>query len=557
MIRQPRCVNWDFGQSAAVFLVYSTILVGHAFGAETSPPNVLFILADDLGYGDLACYGNPVVETSAIDSLARSGARLTQHYAPSPLCAPSRAGYLTGRFNHRTGAVDVPSNRGLDRIALSELTFGDYFRHAGYRTALIGKWHNGLYCRDYLPHHRGFDLFFGFPNGGQDYWKWNLLRNDIHVPHDGRYLTDAFNDEAIEFVTRCSKGKQPFALFLAHHTPHMPFQAPEPLVEKYRQKLGDASLDNVAIIYAMIEAMDLGLARLFQKLDELGIRDDTIVVFTSDNGAQFGKVDGLTTQRFHAGLSGNKGDVGEQGIRVPAIVSWPGHIPSERVIDTPLHGCDWLPTLFALTGSKLPPKAKPFDGRNVLPILRGESDSQMLEWPLYFQKNRYLPVEHSDAAIRQGKWKLVWPGISSTMRKDSGRDNPSYLRGITNPHWEMPLDRELAEPDESDAPRPKLFNLNVDPAERFDVASQHPEMVHRLSSEYDAWFAEVMYEWQMSRQEILEHDRTYWNDRTSPDPRALFDDYWLWRDAPAGANPQTTDPLKVFRGYWSNEEMSR
>ncbi|MCA9046640.1 MAG: hypothetical protein KDA69_20090, partial [Planctomycetaceae bacterium] len=107
------------------------------------------------------------------------------------------------------------------------------------------------------------------------------------------------------------------------------------------------------------------------------------------------------------------------------------------------------------------------------------------------------------------------------------------------------------------APRPKLFNLNVDPAERFDVASQHPEMVHRLSSEYDAWFAEVMYEWQMSRQEILEHDRTYWNDRTSPDPRALFDDYWLWRYAPPGTNPQTTDPPKVFRGYWSNEEMSR
>ncbi|MEZ5945095.1 MAG: sulfatase-like hydrolase/transferase [Planctomycetaceae bacterium] len=543
--------------SAVAVLVAQVICTQTVNADQASRPNIVLIMADDLGYGDLACYGNSVVETPAIDALARSGARLTQHYAPSPLCAPSRAGYLTGRFNHRTGAVDVPSNRGLDRIALSELTFGDYFRHAGYRTALIGKWHNGLYCRDYLPRQRGFDLFFGFPNGGQDYWRWNLLRNDVHVPHDGRYLTDVFNDEAIKFIAQCTNQKQPFALFLAHHTPHMPFQAPEELVTKYRKKLGDKSLGNVAIIYAMIEAMDVGLARLFQTLDEFGIRDETIIVFTSDNGAQFGKVDGLTTQRFHDGLSGNKGDVGEQGIRVPAIVSWPGRIPGEHVIDTPIHGCDWLPTLFALTGSNLPPDAKPLDGQNILPILRGESDSQAPERPLYFQKNRYLPVAHSDGAVRQGEWKLVWPGIPSTMRKDSGRDNPSYLRGITNPHWEMPLDRELADTDETKSPTPKLFNLNVDPGERIDVAAQHPELVQRLSSDYDAWFAEVMHEWRTSRYDILDHDRMYWKDRTQPDPRSLFDDYWLWRYAPPEAKPQTTNPLKVFHGYWSNEDASQ
>ena len=156
---------------------------------QAENPNVLFIIADDLGIGDLACYGNPWIDTPTIDGLAAAGVQLTDHYAPSPLCAPSRAGFLTGRFNHRTGAVDVPSNRGLDRIALAERTFGDHFRAAGYRTALIGKWHNGLYCRDYLPHQRGFDLFYGFPNGGQDYWKWNLMQNDQPLAHDGRYLT--------------------------------------------------------------------------------------------------------------------------------------------------------------------------------------------------------------------------------------------------------------------------------------------------------------------------------------------------------------------------------
>ena len=171
-----------FVLSLCVFFVAVFIPEIHAAEISERQPNVLFIIADDLGIGDLQCYGNPYVDTPAINSLANDGVLFTDHYAPSPLCAPSRAGYLTGRFNHRTGAVDVPSNRGLDRIALSEKTFGDYFRSAGYATSLIGKWHNGLYCRDYLPHQRGFDLFFGFPNGGQDYWKWNLLRNDVAVP---------------------------------------------------------------------------------------------------------------------------------------------------------------------------------------------------------------------------------------------------------------------------------------------------------------------------------------------------------------------------------------
>ena len=145
-----------------IAVVLTALLAAAGIQAKLrSSPNVLFILADDLGYGDLACYGNPYIDTPVIDSLGRSGIRFTSYYSPSPLCAPARAGLLTGRYNHRTGAIDVSSNRGIDRIALSEKTFGDYFKSAGYATALIGKWHNGLYCNDYLPHKRGFDLFFG------------------------------------------------------------------------------------------------------------------------------------------------------------------------------------------------------------------------------------------------------------------------------------------------------------------------------------------------------------------------------------------------------------
>lgn len=519
-------------------------------------PNVLFILADDLGIGDLQCYGNPIVDTPALNALAARGVRLTAHYAPSPLCAPSRAGYLTGRYNHRTGAIDVPSNRGLDRLAFREKTWGDYFRHAGYSTALIGKWHNGLYCRDHLPHRRGFDRFFGFPNGGQDYWHWNLLRNDEHVAADGRYLTDAFNDEAITIIRQRAHSDRPFAIWLAHHTPHVPFQAPQDLISKYQQRLGPDGSKQVAIIYAMIEAMDRGLQRVFDALRETDQWETTMIVFTSDNGAHLGRAEGGSAMRYHASFSGNKGDVGEQGIRVPAIVSWPGQLPEGRVISTPIHGCDWLPTLFSLSGSAAPQDALPLDGANVMSLLKGEGPAGegSAKWNrrfLPFQKNRYMPVAHSDGAIRRGPWKLVWPPVAATMRKDSARDNPSYLRGIEHPHWEMPLDRELAPAAAFTAPQPRLYHLTRDPAERRDVAEQNPELVEQLSDRYQRWFDSVMVDWKRSRKQILEHDREYWRQRTAPDPAMLFEDYWLWRHAPKGAERAGVNPLDVFPGFWN------
>ncbi len=561
-VRNGKAVLWY--PDRKFFLLGRTI--GEEWFSPASPPaartsgagcpNILFILADDLGIGDLACYGNPDIETPVIDSLARDGIRLTDHYAPSPLCAPSRAGFLTGRFNHRTGAVDVPSNRGLDRIGLSETTFGDYFRRAGYATALIGKWHNGLYCRDYLPHRRGFDLFYGFPNGGQDYWRWHLMRNDAIEKHDGRYLTDALNDEAIAFI-RANRDR-PFALFLAHHAPHSPFQAPEALVQKYRKRMGKDGGETVAVIYAMIEAMDAGLGRVFQTLKDEGLWEKTAIVFSSDNGAQLGPDgSGGSTMRYHADFSGNKGDVGEQGIRVPAIAAWPGHIPPGRTLATPIHGCDWLPTLYGLTGSPPPHGARPFDGVDIMPLLRGQPAPSLGSRVLPFQKNRYMPVAHSDAAIRRGEWKLVWPGIPATMKKDAARDNPSYERGILNPHWEMPLDTELADFADVKTDKPRLFNLSDDPAERHDLAGERPALAAELSGAYDAWFGDVIADWRESRAAILEHDRAYWKDRPSPDPAALFKDHWHWKSAPKGTDPKTANPLQIFRGYWSKGAVSR
>jgi arylsulfatase A-like enzyme len=481
--------------------------------AETSP-NVIFILADDLGVGDLACYGNPHIDTPVLDELAAGGLRLTSHYSPSPLCAPARAGYLSGRFNHRTGAVDVPSNRGLDRLDLSEKTFGDYFRSAGYATALIGKWHNGAHCRDHLPHQRGFDLFFGFPNGGQDYWNWNLLRNDTHVPHDGRYLTVALTDAAVEFVT--TNRDRPFALFLAHHAPHSPLQAPDDLVTKYSSRLGPDTSRAVVLVYAMIEAMDTAIGRLLAALDDHGLRGRTMIVFTSDNGAYLGRdPEHGAQERFAGGLSGNKGDMLEQGVRVPCLVSWPGKLPAGRVLDTPVHGCDWLPTLFSLANAAPPPDAKPLDGQNIMPLLLGGEAPDLENRALFFQRNRYAPVRHSNAAIRQGRWKLFWPGDPSTLKKDGARDAPPYRRGLTEPHWEMPLDAELDAPSTAPQPPPRLYDLAQDPAETTDLAGSHPELAERLARAHNAWFSEVDAEWREARRRILEHDTEYWRGKKS------------------------------------------
>ncbi|MCC5806280.1 MAG: sulfatase-like hydrolase/transferase [Opitutales bacterium] len=519
---------------------------------ETRPPNILFILADDLGYGDLQSYGNPYLETPNLNRLAAEGMSLTDHYAPSPLCAPSRAGFLTGRYNHRTGGIDVSSNRGIDRIALDELTFGDYFRHAGYATALIGKWHNGLYNREYLPHNRGFDLFYGFANGEMDYWKWHLQRNDTVESHDGRYLTDAFNDETIAFIRE--HREEPFAVFLAHLTPHFPLQAPQELIDKYVDIIDGRYDKSVAILYAMIEAMDSGLGRVFDELRDLGLWENTVVVFTSDNGAILGQSrrEGESMYRYNGGFSGRKGLVLEQGIRVPAMVSWPGRISGGGWVTAPVHGCDWLPTLFALTGADKPEGAKPFDGIDMLALLQGADGPEWRGRALPFQKNRYTPVAHSGAAIRAGEWKLYWPAVRDVSRKDIPRDNVSFERGVVRPHWEMPIDAGLPDYGDVESGPPRLYNLVDDPAERHDRAADYPEIVAALKPLYNAWFEDVFADWQAAWERIVAHDKEYWKDRDPPDPAELFRDFWLWDrvDADAGED----DPLEVFTGFWNYRE---
>ena len=538
----------------------------HASTAAAEPApgrtNVILVLADDLGYGDVRCYGNPDIDTPTLDRLARQGVRLTACYAPSSLCSASRAGILTGRSNHRTGAVDVSSNRGVDRLDIGERTIGDHFRAAGYATAYVGKWHSGAYCDDHLPHRRGFDEFIGFANGGIDFERWQLERRTAAAggrhesgrvdPHDGRHLSDVLADEAAGFVRRSAAAGRPFALVFAPAAIHPPLQAPQGLIDKYTARLAGRASPAVAITSAMIEQMDAGIGRLLEAVDETGIRERTLVVVTSDNGANlvWSGVAGQSAERFHGPFRGSKGDMLEQGIRVPGIVAWPGRIPAGRVVETPVHGCDWLPTMLAVCGIGPVGASRPFDGANLLPLLEGGPPDDLADRPLFFQRTRYTPVAHSNAAVRQGRWKLFWPPIAATVVKDGTRDNFSYHRGLTHAHWEMPLDAELPDYAGVMPEPPHLYDLEADPGENHDLAADHPDVVERLAAIYDRWFADVFADWREARARIVAHDREYWRHRSRPDPRQLFAEEWPW-DAVKGVDPTTADPLRVFKGFWS------
>ena len=447
-------------------------------------PNVVFILADDLGYGDLGLFGNPTVRTPYLDTLGREGIVLTEHYSASPLCAPARAALLTGRYNHRTGAVDVPSNRGLDRIALDEQTIADVYSNAGYATGMVGKWHNGLHDHRYHPNARGFDEFVGFLNGGMDYYRWVIDRNGAPEVSDGRYLTDVFTDEAVQFVRR--HRTEPFYLYVSYNAPHLPYQAPAPLIASYAG--ADGLTDDVRTIYAMIESMDAGVGRLLDEIRRCGLERNTIVVFTSDNGPWLVG----DSNRFNGPLRGKKGDVLDGGIRVPALVRWPDGLASGVTRSEMMHFCDWLPTLTSMTGVR-PQDGKPLDGRNMSGVLLGGSG--VAPSTLFWQRNRYEPVARCNGAMRDGPWKLVWPMLDGADWKDRS-DNDCYLEGMTSAHRMMEVQRDLPERPVAATPgRPELYDIDSDPHEDRDLSAEYPGRVESMVREWDAWFEEVMAEW--------------------------------------------------------------
>jgi arylsulfatase A len=449
-------------------------------------PNVILILADDMGYGDFAAFNYGASKTPNLDALMRESVCLTQHYSASALCAPARAALMTGRYPHRTGVIDTIAAGEMDCLAERETTIADIFKASGYTTGLIGKWHCGGIQEKYHPNARGFDEFAGFQGGNIDYYDWRFDYNGHYKEADGRYSTDVFTDEAVSFIERHSH--EPFFLHLAYNAPHGPLQAPEEEVNAFlatgRFNIG------VSHIYAMIKRMDDGIGRLLEALDRKGLRDHTIVMFTSDNGPQFSGKDEWRIERFNCGFRGSKGSVHEGGIRVPLLMRWPSGMDGNRHYHDLVHFTDWLPTLAAACHVDLPSDLR-LDGQNVLGALRGEAQATVKR---FWQWSRGVPSLTHNAAVRDGLWKLVVPGDESANRFDGWREDlkvSGMMRG--NPETYTKAPDAIGYPVWLDEPQnaPMLFNLASDPLEETDCAAQHPDRVHNMMRELENWFEDV------------------------------------------------------------------
>ncbi|MBY0279008.1 sulfatase-like hydrolase/transferase [Candidatus Binatia bacterium] len=452
-------------------------------------PNIVFILADDMGWGDFGCFGDGTARTPSLDHLVATGLCLTQHYSASPVCAPARASLLTGRYPQRTGAVDTTEMRGLDRMALSEVTIAELLRAAGYATGLVGKWHNGALDARHHPTARGFAEFTGFCGGWSPYFGWTIERGTSPatqaVKDDGRYLTDVFTDEAVAFVER--HRTEPFFLFLSYNAPHYPFQSRPEDLAPYVERGGMTKA--VCHIRAMIERMDAGIARVLDTLDRLGLAGDTLVLFSSDNGPQMHGAGEMDTSRFNCGYRGAKLLVYEGGIKLPMVLRWPAGLDGGgRTLDTMIHFTDWLPTLLAVAGGDAP-RDRLLDGTNVRPLLQGEHGKT--DERRFWQWNRYVPHGECNAAMRDGPWKLVRPAIDELMQV-TPEDMAIDVAAKFDRETYSAISRDpLPEQPRVTPPPAQLFDLARDPGETTDLAAREPERVRRMEADLARWFEAV------------------------------------------------------------------
>ncbi|MCD6405282.1 MAG: sulfatase-like hydrolase/transferase [Planctomycetes bacterium] len=452
---------------------------------KITKPNIVFILADDMGYGDFGALNGGLSRTRALDQLMAEGVCFSQQYTASPVCNPSRACLMTGRYPHRTGSIDTLEWRGLERLALRETTLADVLKSAGYATGLVGKWHLGAFDMRYHPSNRGFDETVCFRGGMHDYYRWRLEFGDTVVRADGRYLTDVWTQEAVKFIKRHQA--EPFFLHVTYNAPHTPLQAPDDEIRPFLEtgKFNKA----VSTLYGMLGRMDSGVAQILETLQACGLETNTIVMFTSDNGPQFGGEGEDCLDRFNCQLHGAKGSVYEGGIRVPMILRWPGGLEGGYEVDDMVHFSDWFPTILSMADVQIPPDLK-IDGVNVLPLIRGEKGRVCTK--RFWQWNRYTPLVTCNAAVRDGDWKLVRPAIGEAMAAPCC--NPWLKISMYEP--ERLINGGLLqdpEPPRSvpDPPRPELYNIADDPLEKVNLADTHPDITHRLLGELEAWFEEV------------------------------------------------------------------
>jgi arylsulfatase A-like enzyme len=451
MRSSPRYVLW------AAVLVLAALTIGpvttNAAGGRAAAqstarqPNVIFILSDDLGWGDVGYHGSQI-KTPTLDRLAKRGVELNRYYTYA-VCSPTRAAILTGRSSIETG-VDAPI-ASTNVLPMEATLLPQHLKKLGYQTVMIGKWHLGRVKTEHLPFRRGFDYFYGFTGGYIDHYTHlssdgalDWQRNGVSVRETG-YTTDLFTDDAIRQITSRNKRK-PLFLYLAYDAPHNPLQAPEDAIRRYAH-VEDPVKRNYA---AMVDHFDSQLARVLATVEAEGMSEDTLIIWASDNGPQ-GNSGGNAGE-----MRGNKGTAFEGGMRVPAIAYWPGHLDGGRQLQSVVTVLDWFPTLIESAGGKVP-RDKRIAGRNVMPVLRGGAqapDTSMV------MGNYTAAQAHSEAAY-QWPWKL--------MRA------PTSL-----------VNRQQTPPAAPGAKTVMLFDVVADPNERNDVAAQHPELLKKLLAVLDA-----------------------------------------------------------------------
>lgn len=419
--------------------------------AQSDPPNVIVIFTDDQGTLDTGAYGATDLKTPAMDKLSETGVSFTQFYAASPVCSPSRAALLTGRDPNRTGlGANAPSQPGPGGLPSEEVTMAEIFRDAGYATAHIGKWHLG-YSPGQLPNDQGFDYSFGHMGGVIDnyshfyYWggpnQHDLWRNGDRVYHDGAYFPDLMVQEATGFMKE--NRDEPFFLYYAINLPHYPYQGDVEWLEYYREQGLPYPRDLYA---AFLSTMDERIGQIVRAVEELGLREETLIVFQADHGHS-------TEERAHFGggyageYRGAKFSLFEGGIRIPAIVSMPGTVPEGEWRDQMAHGTDWLPTVASFAGIQLPDRR--FDGEDLREVILTDAPSPHEE---LFWKFR------EQWAVRKGEWKLIGNPWDTTERGDAPRGEGLFLA-----------------------------NMRMDPTEQTDYRESHPEVVAGLEQLYEEW----------------------------------------------------------------------
>lgn len=462
-MKQPFLLRLCVG---SILMLGSAILLTSLVVSPESPPadkpNIVFILADDLGYKDLGCYGNPYNQTPVLDSLARQGLRFTQAYAACPVCSPSRAAILTGKHPVRLQLTNFLVGERIDSTSRllpaewrrylpgSEVTLAERLREQGYATGMVGKWHLGS-ADSLTPTAQGFNYERQISKNGLDYYNYSIssVNKTVFTDTGKEYLTDKLTDYALEFLDQQRSGQKPFFLYLTYSAPHILLVPRADKLNRYLFRYEKFKGQYNPFYAAMLESLDEGVGRVLQRLKEHGFDKNTLVVFTSDNGG-VGLPELGPTPTNNAPLRAWKGFVYEGGIRVPLLIRWPGVIPERSTCDRYLTNTDFVPTFMELLG--LPKSTVPADGMSFLPLLR-TPNAPFERGPIYWHYPHFSnQMSRPAAAIRHGDYKLV----------------EQYETG-----------------------KIELYNLATDLSETQDLSAKEPQRVKTMLAQLNAWRADV------------------------------------------------------------------